>query len=44
MTIKGGVAVIAHHASANPMYGTVALNPGNKRQLPRSANFQSLVK
>jgi uncharacterized Ntn-hydrolase superfamily protein len=25
MTIKGGVAVIAHQASANPMYGTVGL-------------------
>ena len=25
MTIKGGVAVIAHQASANPMYGSVGL-------------------
>ena len=25
MTIKGGVAVIAHQASANPMYGSLGL-------------------
>jgi uncharacterized Ntn-hydrolase superfamily protein len=37
MTIKGGVAVIAHQASANPMYGTVGLELLGAGMTPQQA-------
>jgi uncharacterized Ntn-hydrolase superfamily protein len=37
MTIKGGVAVIAHQASANPMYGSVGLELLGRGMTPEQA-------
>ena len=37
MTIKGGVAVVAHQASANPMYGTVGLELLASGMTPKDA-------
>ena len=37
MTIKGGVAVIAHQASANPMYGTIGLELLGAGMTPQQA-------
>jgi uncharacterized Ntn-hydrolase superfamily protein len=37
MTIKGGVAVIAHQASANPMYGAVRLELLGRGMAPEQA-------
>ncbi|MGH8721382.1 MAG: DUF1028 domain-containing protein [Burkholderiales bacterium] len=37
MTIKGGVAVIAHQASANPMYGAIGLELLSAGMTPQQA-------
>jgi uncharacterized Ntn-hydrolase superfamily protein len=37
MTIKGGVAVVAHQASANPMYGTLGLELLGAGMAPKDA-------